>query len=198
MDFVMRLIFATGNNHKLEEVKAILPSEIKIVGLNQLDFNIDLPETQETIRGNALQKAKTLFENTGLACFADDSGLEIFKLDGRPGVDSAHYAGPERDSSANIDLVLNEMKNMEDRSARFITVIAYVDIFGEYIFEGTIQGSISNERLGSGGFGYDPIFIPTGFNQSFAELSSEIKNNVSHRAIAVRLFSTWLINNRLK
>ncbi len=194
----MRLIFATGNNHKLEEVKAILPSEIKIVGLNQLDFNIDLPETQETIRGNALQKAKTLFENTGLACFADDSGLEIFKLDGRPGVDSAHYAGPERDSSANIDLVLNEMKNMEDRSARFITVIAYVDIFGEYIFEGTIQGSISNERLGSGGFGYDPIFIPTGFNQSFAELSSEIKNNVSHRAIAVRLFSTWLINNRLK
>jgi XTP/dITP diphosphohydrolase len=194
----MRLIFATGNSHKLEEAQAILPSEITVVGLKQLDFPIELPETTGTIHGNALQKAKTLFEHTRLPCFADDSGLEIFKLDGRPGVDSAHYAGPERDANANMDLVLNELRNIEDRSARFITVIAYVDRYGEYLFEGVIQGNITADKLGNGGFGYDPIFIPQGFDQTFAELSSEIKNQVSHRANAVGLFSSWLIKNRLK
>ncbi len=194
----MELIFATGNSHKIDEVKAILPSDFQVIGLKQLGYQHELPETTGTISGNALQKARTLFEHTGFACFADDSGLEVFALNGKPGVDSAHYAGPDRDSNANMDLLLKELSNREDRSARFITVIAYIDKFGEYVFEGIVEGEISRTKMGDSGFGYDPIFIPQGYSQSFAELSSETKNQISHRAKAVVLFKEWLIQNRLK
>ncbi|MEX1189972.1 MAG: RdgB/HAM1 family non-canonical purine NTP pyrophosphatase [Bacteroidia bacterium] len=181
----MEIVFASNNEHKLEEVKAILGDVVKLLSLKEIDFSEELPETSGTIIGNALQKARTLNELSGRSCFADDTGLEVFELNGEPGVDSAHYAGPQRNAQENMKKLLNRLNNSENRSARFITVIAFIHDGVEMLFEGEVRGIISTEPQGEGGFGYDPIFIPEGFNQSFAELSSRQKNSMSHRARAV-------------
>lgn len=188
MDFV----FATNNAHKLEEVRTILHNRLKILSLKDIEFAKELPETSGTITGNAIQKAQTLFNETGLACFADDTGLEIDALNGNPGVDTAHFAGIERDSIKNMNRVLCEMDGVVERSARFITVIAFVNENGVKTFEGVVKGKIANAISGHGGFGYDPIFIPEGFDQTFAELPQSIKNEISHRAHATALFANWI------
>ena len=191
----MDLVFATNNAHKLEEVRTILHNQLQIKTLSDINFNTELPETTGTITGNAIQKAQTLFNETGFACFADDTGLEISALDGNPGVDTAHYAGPERDSIKNMNRVLSEMDGVEERSARFITVIAFVNKDGVQTFEGEVKGKIAQAISGLGGFGYDPIFIPEGFDQTFAELPQSIKNEISHRARATALFANWINQN---
>jgi len=191
----MNLVFATNNAHKLEEVRTILHNQHHIKTLSDISYNSELPETTETITGNAIQKAQTLFNETGFACFADDTGLEIDALDGNPGVDTAHYAGPERDSIKNMNRVLGEMDGVEDRSARFITVIAFVNENGVQTFEGEVKGKIAQAISGQGGFGYDPIFIPEGFDHTFAEIPQSIKNEISHRARATALFANWMNQN---
>jgi XTP/dITP diphosphohydrolase len=191
----MELVFATNNAHKLEEVRMILHKRLQIKTLSDINYNSELPETTGTITGNAIQKAETLFNETGFACFADDTGLEIDALDGNPGVDTAHYAGPERDSIKNMNRVLSEMNGVEVRSARFITVIAFVDENGVQTFEGVVKGKIAIAISGQGGFGYDPIFIPEGFDLTFAEIPQSIKNEISHRARATSLFANWINQN---
>lgn len=190
--YPMDLVFATNNAHKLEEVRAILRNRLNILSLKDIAFAKELPETSGTITGNAIQKAQTLFNQTGLACFADDTGLEIDALNGNPGVDTAHFAGIERDSIKNMNRVLCEMDGVVERSARFITVIAFVNENGVQTFEGVVKGKIANAISGHGGFGYDPIFIPEGFDQTFAELPQSIKNEISHRAHATALFANWI------
>jgi XTP/dITP diphosphohydrolase len=191
----MNLVFATNNAHKLEEVQTILHNRLNILSLKDIEFVKELPETTGTITGNAIQKAQTLFNETGLACFADDTGLEIHALNGNPGVDTAHYAGPERDAAKNMSRVLSEMNGVEERSARFITVIAFVNKDGVQTFEGEVKGKIALSISGLGGFGYDPIFIPEGFDLTFAEIPQSIKNEISHRARATALFANWLNQN---
>jgi len=193
----MELVFATNNAHKLEEVRAILGERITLKSLSDIEFSADLPETTGTIPGNALQKARTVFEHTGLPCFADDTGLEIEALDGNPGVDSAHFAGPERDAQANMNLVLQQLSGIANRNARFLTVIAYVCQEGEFLFEGEVKGLIALHPAGSGGFGYDPIFIPEGYSESFAHLDASVKNQISHRARATAVFASWLIQKHV-
>ena len=191
----MDLVFATNNAHKLEEVRTILHKQLQIKTLSDISYSSELPETAGTITGNAIQKAQTLFNETGFACFADDTGLEIDALDGNPGVDTAYYAGHDRDSIKNMNRVLSEMDGVEERSARFITVIACVNKDGVQTFEGEVKGKIAHAISGHGGFGYDPIFIPEGFNQTFAELPQIIKNEISHRARATALFANWINQN---
>jgi XTP/dITP diphosphohydrolase len=188
----MNLVFATNNAHKLEEVQTILHNRLNILSLKDIEFVKELPETTGTIIGNAIQKAQALFNETGFACFADDTGLEIDALDGNPGVDTAHYAGPERDAAKNMNRVLSEMDGVVDRSARFITVIAFVNENGLQTFEGEVKGKIAIAISGQGGFGYDPIFIPEGFNHTFAEIPQSIKNEISHRARATASFAKWM------
>ena len=191
----MNLVFATNNAHKLDEVQTILHNRLNILSLKDIEFVKELPETTGSITGNAIQKAQALFNETGFACFADDTGLEIDALDGNPGVDTAHYAGPERDSIKNMNRVLSEMDGVEVRSARFITVIAFVNENCVQTFEGEVKGKIALAISGQGGFGYDPIFIPEGFDQTFAELPQTIKNEISHRARATALFANWTNQN---
>ena len=191
----MDLVFATNNAHKLEEVQTILHNQLNILSLKDIGFVKELPETTGTISGNAIQKAQTLFNETGFACFADDTGLEIHVLEGNPGVDTAHYAGPDRDAVKNMNRVLSEMDGVEERSARFITVIAFVNKDGVHTFEGEVKGKIAHAIFGHGGFGYDPIFIPEGFDQTFAEIPQSIKNEISHRARATALFANWINQN---
>jgi XTP/dITP diphosphohydrolase len=191
----MDLVFATNNAHKLDEVQTILHNRLNILSLKDIEFVKELPETTGSITGNAIQKAQALFNETGFACFADDTGLEIDALDGNPGVDTAHYAGPERDSIKNMNRVLSEMDGVEVRSARFITVIAFVNENCVQTFEGEVKGKIALAISGQGGFGYDPIFIPEGFDQTFAELPQTIKNEISHRARATALFANWINQN---
>lgn len=191
----MDLVFATNNAHKLEEVRTILHNRLNILSLKDIGFVKELPETTGTISGNAIQKAQTLFTETGFACFADDTGLEIQALAGNPGVDTAHYAGPDRDSVKNMNRVLTEMDGVEERTARFITVIAFVNMDCVKTFEGEVKGKIANAISGQGGFGYDPIFIPEGFDQTFAVLPQSIKNEISHRARATALFANWINQN---
>ena len=191
----MDLVFATNNAHKLEEVRAILHNQLHIKTLSDISYNSELPETTGTIPGNAIQKAQTLFNETGFACFADDTGLEINALDGNPGVDTAYYAGPERDAVKNINRVLSEMDGVVERSARFITGIAFVYENGVQTFEGEVKGKIAQAISGLGGFGYDPIFIPEGFDRTFAEIPQSIKNEISHRARATALFANWINQN---
>lgn len=193
--YPMELVFATNNAHKLDEVRTILHNRLNILSLKDIAFAKELPETTGTIIGNAIQKAQTLFNETGLACFADDTGLEIHELDGKPGVDTAHFAGIERDSIKNMNRVLNEMDGVVERSARFITVIAFVNENGVQTFEGEVKGKIANAISGLGGFGYDPIFIPEGFDRTFAEIPQNIKNEISHRARATTLFANWINQN---
>ena len=187
------LVFATHNTHKLREVRAMLPDGLKLVGLTDLGRTDPLPETSDTLEGNALQKARYVKEHYGYDCFADDTGLEVDALHGAPGVYSARYAGEDCDSAANVRKLLAALDGVADRRARFRTVIAFVTDGGqEYLFEGEVGGHIATEEHGAGGFGYDPIFTPDGYDRTFAQLSADEKNAISHRGRAVRRFVDFL------
>jgi XTP/dITP diphosphohydrolase len=183
----MRLCFASNNAHKLDEIRPLLPASVQLLSLADIGCHEELPETQPTLEGNARQKAQYVFDNYGVACFADDTGLEIAALGGEPGVYSARYAGPERESAANVAKVLHELATKPDRQARFRTVIALVRGGNETReFSGEVAGNIAETPTGQSGFGYDPIFIPTeGDGRSFAEMTLSEKNRLSHRARAV-------------
>lgn len=192
----MQIVFATNNAHKLDEVSAILGLGFELVTPASLGITEDIPETQPTLEGNALQKARYIRERTGLDCFADDTGLEVAVLGGAPGVRSARYAGDRHDFDDNNRLLLKNLEGMADRSARFRTVIALILDGREHLFEGRVEGRIIDEYRGRGGFGYDPIFIPEGFDATFAEMSADQKNAVSHRARAVENLKYFLSKNR--
>lgn len=189
----MKLVFATNNQHKLDEVRKISAQQnIEIVSLAEIDCHDDIPETADTLDGNALQKAHYIREKFGLDCFADDTGLEVEALNNAPGVYSARYAGPGHDSEANMKKLLNEMEGKENRKARFRTVIALL-LGGEtHLFEGIVEGSITTEKRGGNGFGYDPVFVPEGYDKTFAELGNDVKNKISHRARAVEQLEAFL------
>jgi len=180
----MELVFATANQNKAKEIQTLIPSFIKIKSLNDINCVEDIPETQTTIEGNASQKAFYVFEKYKVNCFADDTGLEVEALNGRPGVLSARYAGEMKDANANMDKILLELKGVENRKARFKTVISLVIDGKEHLFEGIVDGVILSEKRGADGFGYDPIFMPIGYNKSFAEMDLSEKNTISHRARA--------------
>ena len=180
------IVFATNNAHKLEEVRAIVSGEVHIVSLSDIGCCADIPETADTLDGNALQKANYIKEHFGYDCFADDTGLEVDVLNGEPGVRSARYAGDAHDSNANIEKLLLALKGLSNRKARFRTVIALILNGQTEFFEGIINGQIIEKRRGRTGFGYDPVFVPDGYSETFAELGADIKNRISHRALAAR------------
>ncbi|SHH44854.1 non-canonical purine NTP diphosphatase [Winogradskyella jejuensis] len=181
----MKLVFATNNLNKLKEVQALVPDHIKLLSLADIGCNEDIPETQPTIEGNAIQKAEYLAKNYGFNCFADDTGLEVEALNGEPGVYSARYAGPQRDANDNMDKLLDNLKDKSNRKAQFKTVIA-LHLNGELkTFTGICKGQITKEKQGKKGFGYDPIFKAEGYTETFAEISLEEKNKIGHRGKAV-------------
>lgn len=187
------LVFATNNKHKLEEVQAMIGDKFRLKTPEEIGCFDDIPETGITFRENASQKSNYLFKNFGVDCFADDSGLEVDALGGEPGVFSARYSG-SRDSEKNLDLVLQKMTGQSNRTARFRCVISLILDNEEYFFEGTAEGAITTERNGAEGFGYDPIFLPDGYTQTFAEMSQEEKNAISHRAKAISRLVEFLEN----
>ena len=191
----MELIFATQNKNKIVEIEAALGKDFKIISLADIGFWEELPETQMTFEGNALQKAHYITEKFQKPCFADDSGMEVMALEGRPGIFSARYAGEGKDMNANIDKILQEMMGMEHREAQFRTVIALNINSKSHIFEGIVRGRIIQERRGTLGFGYDPIFIPEGQTRTFGEMTLGEKNKISHRAIAIREMKTFLLSS---
>lgn len=182
----MKICFATNNSHKLSEIRDMVPHGFEILSLSEIGCFEELPETQNTIEGNAIQKAMFVSQKFGMDCFSDDTGLEVEALNCEPGVDTAHYAGPERDAENNNILLLKNLAGIGNRTAVFKTVIALVWQGEMYSFEGKIAGKIATEPKGNQGFGYDPVFIPAGFNQTFAQLGAEVKNRMSHRALATR------------
>jgi len=182
----MQLIFATHNKNKLKEVKSLMPSSIILLSLNDINFQSEIEETSATIEGNALLKAQTIYKQTGRNCFADDSGLLVDALNGAPGVYSARYAGAQKNNEDNLQKLLFDLRNIETRDAHFKTVMALIIDGKEYEFEGIVTGKIISEKIGINGFGYDPIFVPDGYTETFAQLSSEIKNTISHRARALQ------------
>lgn len=186
------LCFATNNNHKTEEIRALLGPFFLLKNLKDIGCTEELPETQPTIEGNALQKARYVFDHYGIACFADDTGLEVEALNGEPGVYSARYAGEQRSDHDNIQLLLSQLKNGSNRKARFKTVIAWVEEGRVETFEGLVYGTIIDTPRGTNGFGYDPVFVPDGFNKTFAEMELADKNLISHRAIAVKKLTNFL------
>ena len=187
------MVFATNNAHKLQEVRQIVGGAVGIVSLDEAGCTGDIPETGDTLEENALQKARSVYAKCGCDCFADDTGLEVEALGGRPGVRSARYAGGRgHDSEANMAKLLSEMDGVENRKARFRTVIALIQDGKEYLFEGVVNGEIATERHGVGGFGYDPVFIPCGSGKSFAEMGSEEKNAISHRGRAALKLTQFL------
>jgi len=188
----MKLVFATNNAHKLEEIQELLGSRHEIVSLKEIQCQEEIPEEQETLEGNALQKARYVHDKYGLDCFADDTGLEIEALNNAPGVYSARYAGNAHDSEANMKKVLQNMRDITERRARFRTVIALIMEGKEYLFEGIVNGEILTSKHGHEGFGYDPIFRPEGFQESFAEMPLREKNKISHRGQAVRKLCQFL------
>ncbi len=188
----MNLVFATNNKHKLEEICNLIPAGIKIIILSEIGCFNTIPETADTIEGNASQKSYYVFNKFGINCFADDTGLEIEALNGRPGVYSARYAGEGCNFEDNINKVLSEMKWIANRKARFRTVISLIIDGIETQFEGLVNGQILTEKHGEKGFGYDPVFKPDGFSETFAEMPLELKNSVSHRGIAVRRLTDYL------
>ena len=189
----MKLVFATNNKHKLDEVRKITSRHpVEIVSLAEINCFDDIPDTADTLEGNALQKAHYIQEKFGLNCFPDDTGLEVEALNNAPGVYSARYAGPGHDSEANMKKLLHEMEGKENRKARFRTVIALVWNGKTYTFDGIVNGIITTTKRGENGFGYDPIFIPEGYEQTFAELGNDIKNQISHRAKAVEKLDEFL------
>jgi XTP/dITP diphosphohydrolase len=194
---MMKLVFATNNKHKLTEIQQIVAGNIQIQSLTELGCFDEIPETQATIAGNASQTAWYIFNKYNCNCFADDTGLEIDFLDGRPGVYSARYAGEGRSFEDNIQKVLEEMKHTTDRSARFLTVISLIIDGKETQFEGYVEGNILEKPIGTGGFGYDAIFQPIGFDESFAQMSAQLKNLISHRGMAVKKLTDYLKDRSL-
>lgn len=187
-----KIVFATNNAHKMEEVAAMLGSEYRLVTLRECGITEEIPENEPTIEGNALQKARYVHERTGADCFADDTGLEVDALGGAPGVHSARYATDGHDFEANMRLLLRNMEGKSDRRARFRTVIALILDGEEYVFEGVVEGRITEQPAGDHGFGYDPVFVPEGETETFAEMTPERKNAISHRGRAVRRFADFM------
>jgi XTP/dITP diphosphohydrolase len=188
----MKLIFATHNSNKAFEIQNLLPSNFHVLTLDDIDLNEEIPEKEPTIEGNSLFKAQFVFNKYNLNCFADDTGLEIDALKGRPGVHSARYAGEERNSDANMNRVLDELTGVENRNARFKTIITLFINGKQHIFEGIVNGQIISEKRGNNGFGYDPIFIPENETLTFAEMSLSEKNKFSHRARALEKMISFL------
>ena len=187
------LVFATNNQHKLDEIRQILDGQIHILSLADIGCHVDIPETADTLQGNALQKARYVASHYNMDCFADDTGLEVAALDGAPGVHSARSAGGQgHDSQANMDLLLHNMEKKSDRKARFRTVIALIIKGEEHLFEGIVNGKILTERHGTDGFGYDPVFQPDGFDCTFAEMTASQKNAISHRGRATQKLVQFL------
>lgn len=192
----MKIVFATNNAHKLSEIRSILGERFEVLSLADIGCHVDIPETANTLEGNAIQKARYIVEHYGIDCFADDTGLEVPELGGEPGVHSARYAeGTDHDSEANMQKLLRRLGTSDDRRAQFRTVIALArqsDIADYTLFEGIVRGSISRQKQGTEGFGYDPIFVPEGYNESFAQLGMDIKNGISHRARAVEKLAKYM------
>jgi XTP/dITP diphosphohydrolase len=189
----MELVFATNNKHKLNELQEMLGSQFKLLSLNDIGCNEEIPEEQDTLEGNASQKAFYIFNKFGYSCFADDTGLEIEALNGEPGVFSARYAGEDKNPEANIEKVLNNLSEINNRKARFRTVISLIINGNETQFEGVAEGEILRERHGTSGFGYDPVFRPLGYDVTFAEMEMSVKNRISHRGKAVEKLVQFLL-----
>ncbi len=191
------LVFATNNVHKLDEIRSILGAEYSVVSLKEIGCHEEIPETADTLEGNALQKTQFVYERYGVDCFADDTGLEVEALGGAPGIYTARFGvmnnyGDDHDAEANTRCLLDKLKGETNRRAQFRTVIAFKDRGRDYVFEGVVKGTIAEEKRGDKGFGYDPIFIPDGYDKTFAELGVEEKNKISHRAKAAEEFAEFL------
>lgn len=191
----MTIVFASNNPNKILEIQNMLPPTIKILSLESIGCTEEIPETADTIEGNAIQKANYVTEKYGYECFADDTGLEVYALNGEPGVYSARYAGKQKDANDNMEKLLDNLKDKSDRSAQFKTVIALNLNGKQQLFTGIVEGEITTEKSGNGGFGYDPIFKADGFSKTFAEISSAEKAEISHRGIAMKKLIAFLINN---
>ena len=191
--FDNKMVVATNNAHKLKEIAAILGQEIELLSLKDIQCYADIPETADTLEGNARQKAMYIYENYGMDCFADDTGLEVESLGGAPGVFSARYAGDGHDSEANMQKLLKELAGKENRKAQFRTVICLIRNGKEHLFEGIVKGEIIQEKRGGAGFGYDPIFVPEGYDLTFAELGDDVKNTISNRARAEEKLCQFLL-----
>ena len=190
----MKIVFATNNAHKLSEVAQVVGEKFELVTLRECGITEDIPENEPTLEGNALAKARYVYSRTGLNCFADDTGLEVDALGGEPGVRSARYATDGHDDEANKRLLLERMQGVENRAAQFRTAVALIMDGEESLFEGIVRGDIATEEHGEGGFGYDPLFFPEGGAKTFAEMSAEAKNEISHRGRAVRKLAEFLQN----
>ena len=190
---LMKLVFASNNEHKIKEINSLLGNSFTLLSLKDINIMDDIPEEEPQLEGNALSKARFVYNATGSDVFADDTGLEIDALNGMPGVHSARFAGENKDSSANIEKVFSMLGNTQNRKARFRTVIALILDKKEYLFEGIVKGTIIHDKRGSEGFGYDPIFIPDGKTQTFAEMDLSEKNKVSHRARAFKKLRDFLL-----
>lgn len=190
----MKIVFATNNPNKILEIQSMLPSSIEIVSLENIGCHEDIPETSNTIEGNAIQKANYIFENYGYDCFADDTGLEVEALNNEPGVFSARYAGEQRNANDNMNLLLANLEKKSSRKAQFKTVICLNYKGKQHLFTGIASGKITKQKIGSGGFGYDPIFQPEGYQHTFAEISLAEKNIISHRGKATQLLIEFLKN----
>ncbi len=191
----MQLVFASNNQNKIKEIQQLLPETIQVLSLEDIGCFIDIPETADTIEGNAILKANYVTKNYGYNCFADDSGLEIDALNGEPGVYSARYAGSQRNDNDNMDLVLQKLAAETNRKANFKTVIALNLNGNQHLFTGIVDGEIIKEKIGNHGFGYDPIFVPNGYSKTFAELPMEEKSAISHRGKAVKQLISFLNEN---
>lgn len=187
-----KLVFVTNNAHKLEEISSILGGKMELLSLKDIQCTADIPETADTLEGNAIQKAEYIHRHYGLDCFADDTGLEVEALNGAPGVYSARYAGEGHDSEANMQKLLHNLEGKDNRKARFRTAICLIMDNEQHLFEGICRGEIIKEKRGGAGFGYDPIFVPEGYTETFAELGNDIKNTISHRAKAVQMLCEFL------
>lgn len=188
-----KFVFATNNNHKVEEVSAILGNKVELLSMKEIGCHDDIPETADTLEGNALLKARYIYDKYHTDCFADDTGLEVEALNGAPGVFSARYAGDAHNSEANMNKLLRELEGSDNRKARFRTVFALIVDGKEHIFEGIVKGEITKGKHGSAGFGYDPIFLPEGYTQTFAEMGNELKNKISHRAVATKKLCNFIL-----
>ena len=190
----MKIVFASNNKNKIHEIQSMLPESIQIVSLESIGCFEEIPETADTIEGNAILKANYITQKYGFDCFADDTGLEVDSLDGQPGVYSARYAGEQRNADDNMNKLLEQLLDKPNRKAQFKTVIALNLKGKQYLFTGIASGEITLEKMGTGGFGYDPIFKPTGFENTFAELSLDVKNEISHRGKATKALLEFLKN----
>jgi len=191
---MIELVFATNNRHKLNELSKLAGDKFHLLSLKDINCYDDIPETADTLEGNAALKAQYIWEKFGINCFADDTGLEVDVLNGQPGVYSARYAGEDQDSEANLSKVLEELKDNSNRKARFRTVICLIIDGKEHYFEGIVNGNLLSVRQGKEGFGYDPIFVPDGYNNTFAEMDMDVKNKISHRGIATEKLIVFLKN----